>query len=360
MNNRYKLSFLLICIICQHLISCQESSKNIFLGSNTEVINFERSETLSGKQVLVENFGARNLHIIDTFLVFMTPQLDFLYSIVSTETYNHLGSFVNKGNGPSELLFALEPLSAHKTGSDVTMSLYDFHNRNLIDFNLTKSIDLKTPVFKKSNNIETISGIYKVHQLDDEFLFVDYLNVEDLTQHYARYQLSSNELTDDFEALTSGLSDPSLSYLLATSTSFNSQQKKYVGAMKFIDQINFYEIDDPQKSKSYSVNKNRTKMLEVEGTPMPDKMEYYVDLRSDSSFIYGLYANQNRKDWALNEKPGVIQVFDWNGNPICELKTNEKLLYFDIDSKNKKLYGMTIEEDLFVYDLKGIDYLNQH
>src|SRR5690606_7843149 len=165
---------------------------------------------------------------------------------------------------------------------------------------------------------------------------------------------------NDFEALTSGILDQSLSYLLAASTSFNSQKMKYVSAMKFIDQINFYEIDDPQKSKSFSVNKNSAKMVEVERTPMPDRMEYYVDLRSDSSFVYGLYVNQNRKDWALNEKPGVIQVFDWHGNPICELITEEKLIYFDIDSKNKRLYGMTIEEDLFVYDLKGIDYLNQH
>lgn len=359
MNKNIKLHLIFFCIFCQYLISCQKTTNdNVFLASNTEFITFETSKKLSGERILVQNFGARNIHIIDTFIVFMTPQLDSLYSIVSTETYNHLGNYVNKGNGPSEFLFALEPLSSKKAENKTIMSLYNFHERKLIDFNITQSVELRSPIFMENNNIKPMSGVYKVHQLNDEYLFVDYLNINDLTQHYAKYHLASNELEDDFQAITSGLTDQSLSYLLATSTAFNLQKKKYVSAMKFIDQINFYNLDKPLQSESFSIHENNLKMEEVENIPMPDKMEYYVDLRSDSSYVYGLYVNQNRKDWAMNEKPGVIHVFDWNGLPICELKTEEKLIYFDIDSKNKKLYGLTIDEDLFVYDLKGISELN--
>jgi len=161
---------------------------------------------------------------------------------------------------------------------------------------------------------------------------------------------------DDKAALISGITEVANSYLLATSTSFSLANRKYVSAMGFIDQLNIYDLARPEESKALTVHKKRIGMEQVERTPMPEKMEYYVDLQSDSERIYALYANQNRKDWAVNETPAVIQVFDWNGNPLCELKTKEKIVHFDVDENRRKLYGLTIEEDLYVYDLGEMDF----
>jgi len=348
------LSFLLL------LFGCRESPKNIFLDLRPKLLTFEKSYTIVGQHVPVDNFGGTNVFVVDTLLLFPTSQLDTLYSIVSANTYRHLGNYVSKGNGPNEFLKALAPISVYKKKSDLFVSLYDYHKKDLIGWNLTGTVSEQTPVFEQVTKFNSLAGthaIYRVHPLDGEAFFLDYLDIDGLNQHYAVYHIPSEKIVDDKAGLISGITELGNSYLLATSTSFSLANRKYVSAMVFIDQLNIYDLARPEEgSKALTIHKKRIGMKEVERTPMPEKMEYYVDVRSDSSFIYALYANQNRKDWAVNETPAVIQVFDWDGNPICELKTKEKIVQFDVDENRRKLYGLTIEEDLYVYDLGEMDF----
>jgi len=304
----------------------------------------------------VHNFGATDVFVADTFLVFTTPKLDTLYSVSSLNTYVHLGNFVTKGNGPLEQLGSFEPLSVFSTDSSTSISIYDFYTSRYYKWDLTNSMKCSAPVFTDTVRFSDMPGLYKIHSLDNEALFIDYINPSELNQHYAVYHIPSEKIIDDKAALISGITELSNSYLLTTSTSFSLANRKYVSAMGFIDQLNIYDLERPEESKALTIHKKRMGMQEVERTPMPEKMEYYVGVCSNSSCIYALYANQNRKDWALNETPATIQVFDWNGNPLCELKTKEKIVQFDVDQNNRKLYGLTIEEDLYVYDLGKMDF----
>jgi|GEM_PF-2045670 len=347
------LSFLLL------LFGCRESPKNIFLDLRPKLLTFEKSYTIVGQHVPVDNFGGTNVFVVDTLLLFPTPQLDTLYSIVSANTYKHLGNYVSKGNGPNEFINTLPPISIYKKSGDLYTSLHDPYKKELIGWNLTETISKQVPVFEDVTKFSSLDGthaIYRIHPLDEEAFFLDYLDFDGLNQHYAVYHIPSEKIVDDRAALISGITERGNSYLLATSTSFSLANRKYVSGMGFIDQLNIYDLAHPEESKALTIHKKRIGMKEVERTPMPEKMEYYVDVRSDSERIYALYANQNRKDWAVNETPAVIQVFDWDGNPICELKTKEKIVYFDVDENRRKLYGLTIEEDLYVYDLGEIDF----
>jgi len=333
-------------------VGCREGGKEIFLGSSVpHVVEFKNSLLLEGTLVDVDNFGAADVFIADTFIVFTTPRFDTLYSVSSLNTYGHLGNFVTKGNGPLELLGSFEPLSVFSTANSTSISIYDFYTNRYYKWDLTNSIKYSAPVFTDTVRFSDMPGLYKIHPLDNELLFLDYIDPSELNQHYAVYHIPTEKIMDDKVALLSGITELANSYLLATCTSFSLVNRKYVSAMGFIDQLNIYDLDRPEGAKALTVHKKRMGMEEVERTPMPEKMEYYVDVRSDASRIYALYANQNRKDWAVNETPAVIQVFDWDGNPICELKTKEKIVHFDVDENGGKLYGLTTEEELYVYDL---------
>jgi hypothetical protein len=144
------------------------------------------------------------------------------------------------------------------------------------------------------------------------------------------------------------------SFLLAANTTYNPSLNKYATGMNFVDQINIFDIRDPDASFSVTTSKNRYATSEIENMPMPDKMEYYYDLRSTDALVFGLYANQNRKDWAMENNPASIHVFDWQGNAVAELFTKEKITHFDIDHINNRLYGVNMEEELFVYDLPDL------
>ena len=88
---------------------------------------------------------------------------------------------------------------------------------------------------------------------------------------------------------------------------------------------------------------------------MPEKFEYYEDLTSTSSFLFAVYANRSRKDWALLENvPTEIQVFDWDGNARYLIQTQEKLASIAIDEERKLLYGMTLAETVYKYDIATI------
>jgi hypothetical protein len=146
--------------------------------------------------------------------------------------------------------------------------------------------------------------------------------------------------------------------MIATCTIFNKELKKYASSMIFQDQINIYDLNNPEKSFAISLNKNISSIVDNSQTIMPFKKEYYVDIRESRSKIFALYANQTRKDWATGDKPAEIHVIDWDGNPICKLLTKEKLLHFDIDKENNQLYGLTEKQEVIKYDLNQIPELD--
>lgn len=344
---------MLYCIII-FITSCNSPSTKLFLDKESDLIQFNKSYELTGENIPLDIIGASNLYLIDSFLLVLTPQLDTLYSILSTEDFTHIANFGTRGNGPNEFIRALEPLSNQTKENNILIQLFNNHQNQLLYWNLTASLNQGEIIFKDTVNIDGMTGIYKVHYLDDDALFIDFIDVEKLNQKYGIYHIPTHKITDTVEALRGGMSEKSNSYLLASSTVFSLKNRKYVSAMKFVDQINFYNIADPTDSKCFSMNKKQKSIREVEKIEMPKRMEYYNDLRSNASNVFALYANQNRKDWALNGRPATIQVFDWGGNPICELKTKEQLVQFDIDSKNNILYGLTNEEKIFIYPLHHI------
>lgn len=124
--------------------------------------------------------------------------------------------------------------------------------------------------------------------------------------------------------------------------------------MIFQDQLNIYDIRNPLKSISVTLNNSSNSLLENSQTIMPLKKEFFVDVRNSQEKIFALYVNQNRKEWATGDKPAQILVFDWSGNPICKLETKEKIIRIDIDSKKNQLYGLSEKQEIILYDLNNI------
>lgn len=127
--------------------------------------------------------------------------------------------------------------------------------------------------------------------------------------------------------------------------------------MMFMDQLNIYDILNPQKSFAVTVNKKPVSMSEASRMIMPLKKEYYVDLREANGLLFGLYANQTRKEWATGNRPAVIQVISWQGDPVCKLSTTEKLIHIAVDPIKNILYGLTEKEEIYAYNLKEITEL---
>lgn len=351
-----KKQLLILVLIPFVFASCRKNESNVFL-DNVELLvkEFERSFVLEGHEVLVPVLGISDICIYDTLIVFSSSKDDKFYSFFSVDDLAFYGSYITRGNGPNEFVSMRRPLFFEKKEDEILIAFYETTKSQLLFFNLTESQRSQSAVFsEKRVSFNGLMGIYGCYPLNSNEYFIDYIDIDKVTQHYSVFDLSLNQLVSDNLAIDMDLEELDNSFLLATATAFNSHQMKYASGMKFMDQINIYNIESPHLSFSISTSQKRDNPSEVECKAMPEKMEYYFDLRSTDSYIFGLYANQNRKDWAMENMPATIHVFDWEGNALVELKTQEKIVSFDVDSKNKKLYGLTIDEQLYIYDLPDL------
>lgn len=126
--------------------------------------------------------------------------------------------------------------------------------------------------------------------------------------------------------------------------------KKLAQAMLQFDQINILDLEQ-EEHLSLTTCRNFMHL------PLDDSKEpnmYYSDLCVTDKQIYALYANQPITRWGLDSKKSEIQVYDWNGNPVCKIIVPEYLLYINIDEKNKQLYGITADEELYRFSIQDI------
>lgn len=83
----------------------------------------------------------------------------------------------------------------------------------------------------------------------------------------------------------------------------------------------------------------------------------YVQTASDDQFVYALYCGKdyNLFTKGISEGGRYINVFDWNGDPVCCYELNPSCVSFAIDSKNKKIYAYSGETDnIVLFDLAHI------
>ena len=86
-------------------------------------------------------------------------------------------------------------------------------------------------------------------------------------------------------------------------------------------------------------------------TPLPPQdrtRDSYYLVSVDDDYIYAMLNNMHKPE----NKPEV-HVYDWNGNFVRILETDQKGVRFDFDRKNKKLYFKDAEEEenVWVYDV---------
>ena len=77
--------------------------------------------------------------------------------------------------------------------------------------------------------------------------------------------------------------------------------------------------------------------------------DYYISIpRCNDSLIFALYCNKEE-----NGKK-EFHVINWEGKALFKLFINEDLRDFNIDWQNGKLYGITNNDIVYVYDVNNI------
>lgn len=87
-----------------------------------------------------------------------------------------------------------------------------------------------------------------------------------------------------------------------------------------------------------------------------DRIYTFTDLRLFSKFWGAVFVNEDKMTYQTERKKlPVIMLFDWQGEPLAELKLNHFITMFDIDFRNGNLYALDIYTDvLYKYNISDI------
>ncbi|MCE7054759.1 TolB-like 6-bladed beta-propeller domain-containing protein [Algoriphagus sp. AGSA1] len=325
---------------------------------NPTIIHFNDTYKLIGENTLVEVPGANNFFIFDSLLIFTTPALDTFYHSYSTNNLCKIRSFIAKGEGPNELKSILKPLYLENEDDNIMINFYTPARQGILRYNFTGSNLNKKGHFQDTLSLENATEIYRAYKIDESLVFIDRLDFLGFNQIYEIYDYKHNQSVHLDTAIISRLQDQKDVFLMATSTLLNFHQKKYISAMRFADQVNIYDLENPEKSHAVSVKNNATSLIDASNMIMPLKKEFYIDIREAKGLIFALYANQSRKEWATGNTPAEIHVINWQGKAICKLIVDQKLLNIDIDSGKQILYGLSERQELIRYDLSQLPHLS--
>ena len=122
-----------------------------------------------------------------------------------------------------------------------------------------------------------------------------------------------------------------------------------------LHQVNLYATDG-NFGKTLCFKKQLENLRDIENENKWERFYTYSDIRTYNTFWGVLQVDETNKDWQLGRKHlPVIQLFDYQGNPIAELKMDRFITSFDIDFNNGALYTLDYQEDEFYkYDIQDI------
>jgi hypothetical protein len=245
------------------------------------------------------------------------PMLHFY----KTPTLKYLYSTGDKGQGPGE--FQLFPMICQNTCSNklyiwgytpLSINGFVFHNDSLV---LAESYTLK--MYETFNQLHIIQdSIFIYSAIPSDFSI-------------KKYDLKSNREVDEISFNLESHNQPFFSSnygYVAANRSF------IIYAYHYKKQIDIYD------AVSMKLKKQIIDEYHYE-TPVFDdndnNVQQYINIVAGNKYFYALYRGGSRKNSTVNSD--VLEVFDYNGNPVSKYTFNICPQIFIIDENNHILYG---------------------
>lgn len=323
------------------------------------VDDFPHTFTLQNKaKPNIDVIGIKNFVIHDSILILSTTNGNGLWSFLSLPDYQNLGSFINRGNGP------LEFNSPPSVGNGVKLTkekgktqayIYDFRKGRLLKMNVDESIKSKKLHMSISNDSLTPS-LFDFVALDSLTYFCK--EVANGQTQQIRYINKGNKKTKP--PILEKLNQASIKKgedinILSTITAHSDQHDLIVEMPIGLNYINLYALDGSFK-KTVCMGEELDNIGRIQDKFRWNRMYTFADLRLFDDFFGVVYINEDEKTYQINrEKFPSILLFNWEGEPLGELKLNTHITSFDIDFVNGKLYTFDVHsEDFFKYDITDI------
>jgi hypothetical protein len=302
--------------------------------------------------------GMIDFRIYDSLLVLSVTDKEGALSFLSLPDGHFLGKFLSHGQGPNEFLFNPELTKAtffEEEGVRFAW-IYDNLTGKLYKMNIDKSIsNNQLSMFVCENLppslfafcvIDSVTFFCKEIANQQQQIRTIWNKGEKTTPpHLEKLNLASIRLTEESFDIN----------ILSAITMCDILKGRIVEANVHLNYINLYSLDG-SFGKTICIGDKLDNIDKIQNIDMWDGIYTFGKLRLFPQFWGVLYENESMKDSRIDRKTlPVIFLFDWDGNPLAELKLNRFITGFDIDMLNGYLYASDHQTDEFCkYDIRDI------
>ena len=351
-----KLTLILLTffIIIAGLEGCDTKHTTFFLNLPVKVSSSDRTFEIRGS-LLPLSKEAMGVHWIDpspdSLLMLHRDSRDALHCFYSvyTRSGRYVKEILRAGRGPGE--FTIANICRYSRKGDTTfMYIADINLHKYFKIDLTETLAGNTTAVVESWPIPAY--MIDVFATDEGHLAGTGLVKGKIGG--VIYDLATQQ-TVEYPLFDCTLNDAYGEGMLAANKEIRPAGDKIVFTMVGLNEVNIWNLKEPQKSISVAPDNQIVSFDEAIATNRFQRKVYYYGAAVSDELIIALYTGgkMNDAEYSQSSTPMPLHVFDWDGNMLCKLKPDRKLsnLYL---TDNHKLYGLDKEERIWVYDLAPV------
>ncbi|MDR1115551.1 MAG: TolB-like 6-bladed beta-propeller domain-containing protein [Tannerella sp.] len=310
--------------------------------TNTNHINrkivFEEEKMLVAEQIRVnEIFSPDFVTKKENCFIIASNRSDtmlYVYSLPSLTCWNRTGT---KGQGPEEIQFF--PMFCESPGSKY-LYVWGYTPLTIKKFKIGDKGKFVTVGEYQLSQYEAFNCM---HVIDDS-LFVYYLP-DELT--VKKYNLKTDEYLDEIKWEKE---DHAESYYYSNRGLIAVNKSNIVYSYIFKKQIDIYDLHTGQKKAVITDGKKYPKP----NVGSRDNLTCYVNIYAGTDRFYAL-SRKNGYDTSDNQDEYLLEVFDYDGNPIVRYTFDIAPFLFAIDEDNEQIYGYSSQFEDYLLRYKMSD-----
>jgi len=324
----------LYCLILLFLLGCNE--KPAFSDARIVYVNdFEISQSLKGEKLdYIEHIGFMGCELMYPYLMLnLYKQANYvaLYNLVER---SYEGDFFTQGGGPEE--FA--DFNILNQNNDSTFWVNDLYNRRLSEYVIKQDGDgvqmVRRNVVKYNHLSDDIYSVF-VNGAHSPFYYKCFSIKEGVAIRKSSGGINIHPYNRKFT-----MSD--MNHFTMLADCMKSDGTKMASLTGIFDQVDIVSLTSMEENLCLATTPIKS-WESYENTSRDEYVYPYLSLpRCNDEYIATLHDDSGKKEFL---------IFDWTGNGVCRCFVDENLVDFAIDWERKVIYGVSDNEEIFVYDI---------
>ena len=368
----HKHLFLFFFYIC-FLTGCSGSynDNDYFNGEIYLIEENVPTETPTRHKIEMEGIYMGPVFAYDSLLFYypMNHSAKYAYEIYNLKNDSLIGEFHRKGNGPNEAIAITTITKFFKENGELKTWLYTGPEKELFQWNITRSIEKKTTVidsvfsldWEADQHVSIYNQVYRLAKdtvlvlvpptsttLDGQTVSLPLIEKRQLPDdtRISSYVVYKKNPESNGQNIYSPHNRLSPGQFLSAFCSLKPDRTKLVQALTYLPQINIIdlhtgEIKGFRFADSYNFSIFRKHVEQVD--------RCFTNVVCDDQCIYALYNGINITNKEKAEDAHLIYVFDWNGKLVKKLDIGQNVDHLFLDHSNNRLYAREYHSDYTYY-----------